>query len=117
SPEPATCSAGRGTLIQQASLVGTTPAFFDQYADAVNKKIMSAATNKDQRVRLNVAIVVAKIAAKAENGRLASVTQVLLKDKSDAVALWGLQSAKYVVPALLISADLKQATAVGKAAA
>ena len=114
TPEAAICSSGRATLIAQASIAGSTPGFYDQYADSVNNKIVALAANKDARVRLNAAIVVAKIAAKAGNGRLAPATEIFLKDSSDGVALWGLQSAKFVIPALLLGTNVKPATAARK---
>jgi hypothetical protein len=105
---------GRTLLIGEVAKANATPGFLDVYADSVNKALLPLTTNKDARIRLNAAIVAARIAAKAGNGRLAPVTRACLKDNSDAVVLWGLQSAKYVVPALLQMTDAKGADALAK---
>lgn len=112
--DPAACSAARDALTKSANIVGTTPAFYDQYADALNGKILAIANNKDARVRLNAAIVIAKVAAKAGNARLAPAADALLKDTCDGVVLWALQAAKHVVPALLAANDLKMAVTVAR---
>ena len=114
SSKPSDIASGRNLLIAEAGRGGVSPGFLDQYADSINAKMLSLAKNKDARVRLNAAIIVARVAAKAANGRLGPVTQVLVNDSSDAVVLWGLQSAKYVVPALLLSTNVKLATDIGE---
>jgi hypothetical protein len=113
--DPASWGAGRALLVGEVSKQGATPGFYDVYADSINKYLLPLATNKDPRVRLNAAIVAARVASKAANGRLAPVTLAFLKDSSDAVVLWGLQSAKYVVPALLAVRDATNADAIAKA--
>jgi hypothetical protein len=97
-------SSARNTLYHQAEAQGATPNFLIRYAESLNKKLLDLLKKprgKDPRVRLNAAIVTARIANKVQNSSLAGVTQVLLRDDSEAVALWGLQAAKVVVPLLL----------------
>lgn len=115
--DPAQWAYGRNPLIIEGTTHrDATPAFLDMYAASINDHLLPLTTNQDARIRLNAAIVAARIAAKAGNGRLAPLTLALLKDSSDGVVLWGLQTAKYVVPALLAAGDTKKADAIAKAA-
>jgi hypothetical protein len=99
-------------------VVGPTvsPGFIDQYADSLNTRLAPAAANPDARVRLNAAIVAARIASRANNGRLAGITEKLLHDNSDAVVLWALQAAKYIVPSLLQSNNFNVSGKLGQQA-
>ncbi|HET6251709.1 MAG TPA: hypothetical protein VFE47_28750 [Tepidisphaeraceae bacterium] len=115
SPDPALWSQGRTTMIGDVSKQDASTGFLDAYALSLNAHLLPLTKNKDARVRLNAAIVAARVAAKAKNGRLAPVTLALLKDSSDAVVLWALQSAKFVVPPLLAIQDSKDADDLGKA--
>ena len=54
------------------------------------------------------------MASKAGNAALAAVTIAFLKDENDGVVLWGLQTAKNVVPAALMATDSKNAITIGK---
>lgn len=92
-----------------------TPSFFDQYADSLNASLLPLAKNTNVRVRLNAAIVAARVAAKVGNGRLASTALAFVQDKSDAVVLWGIKAADYIVPPLVSSASIDMANRLGKA--
>ncbi len=115
SPDANAWSAVRGGLVNVVTTAPPpSPSFMDEYALAINQNFQPLATNKDARYRLNIAIIVLRVAAKAGNGRLAPITTALLHDDSDAVVLWGLQSAKYVAPALLQSTNFKAAGQMGQ---
>ena len=77
---------------------------------------MPIAQNPDVRVRLNAAIICAGVARKTGGARLTRSTAAFLKDPSDAVALWGLQSAKYVIPALVANTNVPMAVQISKKA-
>ncbi|HZK81566.1 MAG TPA: hypothetical protein VFC46_10875, partial [Humisphaera sp.] len=106
--------AARALIVSEAARPGTTQGFLDVYADVVNEKLIPLVTgDKDARHRLNVAIIVAKVAAKANNAKLLPITEALLHDPSDAVVLWGLQSAKYIVPVLVQTGKIPAAKRLG----
>lgn len=75
--------------------------YMDQYADVLNASLKPLATNEDWVIRMNAAIVAAKVAEKADNVRLLDVTQALLSDKTEGVQLWALRAGKSVLPAVL----------------
>lgn len=78
-----------------------SPGYLDVYADVLNKSLKPLATNPSMVVRLNVAIVAAKVARSADNTRLIETVQVLLTDKTEGVQLWALRAAVYILPAEL----------------
>src|SRR3954468_17892238 len=94
----------RDNLAGEVNAPGGTPfsgAFLDEYSQQINKQLLPLATNPDPRVRLNVAIIVARVAERVDNTRLLPITLILLADKSDAVLNWALKSAGYVLPAVV----------------
>jgi hypothetical protein len=112
--EYAAWGAARALIVGEATRQGITQGFLDVYADVVNEKLLPIVTSdKDARHRLNVAIIVAKVAAKANNAKLMPITEALLHDPSDAVVLWGLQSAKYIIPVLVQTGRVPDAKRLG----
>lgn len=94
----------REALSGELNAPSTTPysgQFLDTYAQVIDAQLKPLATNPDVRVRLNVAIVVARVAEKADSSRLYDVTDILLNDKSDAIVNWALKAARYVLPPVL----------------
>ena len=75
-----------------------SPAYLNAYAGATNVALTNISREKDVRIRLNAAIAVARIAERANNDRLTDVTLELMRDPSEAVALWGVKSAKWIIP-------------------
>ena len=116
-PEAPKASVGRTTLVAVTQYLSATPpgtpGFYLQFSESVDQKLQPLAKDKDPRIRLNAAIVASRIAAKVQNAKLAPVTELLLRDKSEAVVLWGLQSAKFILPQLLINGNVKSAVALG----
>jgi hypothetical protein len=100
--DPVLQSQARQDLVSEviATPGGAAPsaAFLTYYATLLNTELAPLAQSKNTRVRLNAAIVAAKVAEGARNAALLPVTQTLLKDPSDAVVLWALRAAKQVLP-------------------
>jgi hypothetical protein len=101
--DPAEQSRAREDLVRQVSpgAGGGAPtrAFLTDYATRLNAALLPLAQSKDTRVRLNTAIVAAKVAQGAKAPQLLPVTQALLKDASDGVMLWALRGAAALLPA------------------
>jgi hypothetical protein len=105
--------AARMTLIDQ---VGSNPppgaSFMDVYADVLNQAMEPVANSKSIRARLNLAVVNAEVATRANNARQASVTKIFLLDSAAPVAMWGMKAAKFELlpqmrePAILRKPDL-----------
>lgn len=73
-----------------------SPAFLLAYAQALDAAVapnLAPAKKTTLRQRLNLAIVVAKVATTAQNGALAPSTTLLLNDPAEPVVLWGLKAA------------------------
>lgn len=92
-------------LVQGARI--TTPqqtisaAYLDTYADALNELLKPMAANQQFQVRLNAAVVAARVAEYTNNARLQEVVTTLLADKNEGIQLWALRAAKNVLPAAL----------------
>jgi len=113
--DPAKRSAARDGLITEINLPNVSTEFLDTYAQELNNQLKPLVdpTQPDVKIRLNAAIVVAKVAEKSNTARFAEITDILLKDKSDAVVNWGLKASRYVLPPVL-AAGLPQAKALIK---
>ncbi len=96
-----TGGAGGGAGAQPPG-VQPSPQFLASYAGILNNELAKVVQHKDARVRLNIAIVAAKVAQGAKNAALLPVTQTLLKDTNDGVVLWALRAAGSVLPASII---------------
>jgi hypothetical protein len=81
-----------------------SPVFLDLYAGILNDGLKPLESNPDPRVRLNVAIVAAKVAEKASNDKLAPVVTDLLSDQSEGVVLWSIKACKFLLPQILANA-------------
>ncbi len=99
----------REQLITMAKRSEASDSFLDALASSLNDELMSAKAGgkADLRCRLNVAIAVANVAAKASarvpNTQLEPITEELLKDKSQPVVLWAVKAAGAIIPSMLIS--------------
>ncbi|HZL37348.1 MAG TPA: hypothetical protein VFC78_18665 [Tepidisphaeraceae bacterium] len=108
--------AAREALVKVTTSRNASPAFLDAYSESLNRQLEPIAQNKDVRVRLNAAIVTARVAKRAANTRLAKAAQAFVMDKSDAVVLWGLKAAQCIVPPLISSQLAPGANQLGAAA-
>jgi hypothetical protein len=99
----------RDELINDALLPGqlnngmstASPAYLDAFDAALNTALVDLAKNNELSVRLNAAIVAARVAGLSNNTRLADAIQAFVEDKSDAVVLWGVRGARAIIPDLL----------------
>jgi len=107
SNNPADQQAGRDQIINTAKNQTASDSFLDTLASTLNDELMAQKGNGDLRCRLNIAITVANVAARASarvpNTKLAPITEVLLKDKSQPVCLWGIKAAGAIIPSMLIN--------------
>ena len=78
-----------------------SPQFVDAYAQALDQALLPLTDSQDVRVRLNVAIIVARVGEKVDSARLENITEKLLQDKSPAVLIWALKAARVELPAVL----------------
>ena len=96
---------GREALAQDAK-AGSQPAspeYQAVYADAVAAEAKTAFPGtKDVRVKLNIAIALAKVAENAPQSRLEPAISMLLAD-ADSVPfqVWGIRAARYIMPDLV----------------
>jgi len=95
--DPAQQSEGRDALV---NAVGGEPsdAFKDAYARAVNEAALALADNPDMRVRVNAAIVVARVASRTQSLQLKPAAIKFINDKSDPVVLWGTKAHATLIP-------------------
>ncbi len=102
--DPEARRAGREKLVTEASSAGSPPASPDYqriYATTLNGALTPVLSSPNVAARLNAAIAVARIAEKTSSAALAPAVTTLLADKSEAVRLWALRAAKFVLPAVL----------------
>lgn len=102
--DPAAQSAAREAIATEISLgpfSASSPDYLDTYADLLNASLVELARNPSMRVRLNAAIVAARVAEKAENSRLRDAAALFIKDQSDPVILWGIKAARWLIPQVL----------------
>ncbi len=97
----AAAAAGARDKLIDAAGPGATPAFLAAYAGLLNTSLAPALNHASEHVRLNAAIVVARVAERSNNGALSAATLTLLNDKSQNVVLWGVKAARWIIPALL----------------
>jgi hypothetical protein len=104
--DPTAASKARDELIDNVSpgRVAPSPAFLAEFARQLDTGIAPALQHENEYVRLNAGIVVAKAAERTDNAALRGATLALLNDKSRNVVLWGVKSARWVIPAILRSA-------------
>ena len=101
--DPATVTMFRQWLIGEMQSKnnpgGTSPAYQEAYAAALNAAFMDALGHPSTPVntRLNIGIVIKLLPGRTE--KLAPSVVQLLKDKSSAVVLWGERAAAAILPA------------------
>jgi hypothetical protein len=107
--DPSAQSKAREALTKQIAPLAAggvlSAQFLETYAGVVNSELLKLSQSKDARVRLNAAIIAAKVAEGAKNARLQPAVMALLKDPSDAVVWWALRGAKHVLPYSLAGSD------------
>lgn len=98
----------RDVLCRNAAVSAAAPSgtvanaeFLDLYARLLNTALLPLAGDPRMLVRLNTAIVAEHVAERADNVRLKDLVIKLMQDKCEAVVLWGVKGAKFVVPAIV----------------
>lgn len=81
-------------------------AFLDAYAEAANAALQPLVKHELPRVRLNAAIVAARVAEGVNNAKLMPTIVDALNDQTEAVVHWGIKGAKFVIPPVLSNAML-----------
>jgi hypothetical protein len=118
--DPVAQAKARQAIENEARLPGpggnnaATPAYLDLYAQLLAQALKPLTTNPSARVRLNAAIAAAGVAQAVNNTHLSGVALAFINDKSDAVVLWGLKAARWIIPAQLRAAlaDLSLVNAI-----
>ena len=95
--------SARDILISESEAHEGTPAtasYKDIYARDLNKALVAVMQNKKSSllVKLNVGVVAEGVARHTDDGELAPVAELLMKEKQPALQLWGIQVGKYVLP-------------------
>jgi hypothetical protein len=101
--DPAAQSAARDALITEAAggpQRGPTVTYLDAYSEALNKALIPVMDSPNMRVRLNAAIVAARVAQAAQTHELADMAMKAMGDKEEAVVVWGLQIVRYTLPSI-----------------
>jgi hypothetical protein len=93
-------------VVQPPGKPPLSAAFLDVYCETLNDALKDAAKDKRPQVRLNVAVLVARVgdkanAEKATNTRLMPLVVVLLGDENQAIVLWAVKASRGLVPAVL----------------
>lgn len=99
--DPAGLAKARNALIKQAHNPQAGFGFLDAYAEALNTGLAPLTEEQDMRVRLNAAIVAARVAERSKGVRLKEVVHAFVTDETAPVVLWGLRAAKHVLPNIL----------------
>lgn len=117
-------SAAREALVNAALPQGSSepgPAYLDAYARQLDEALLAIPNSASIRVRLNAAIVIARVAEAANNYRLADSAIRYMNDDSVPVALWAVKASEYILPHELnnplMQANPKVLKAIQKAAA
>jgi hypothetical protein len=82
---------------------GGSAAFLAKYGEVVNAEMLNVLKDvKEMRVRLNAAIVIARVAEFANNTKLEKAVLALLeKNQPEALKLWGMRAARPLLPELV----------------
>jgi hypothetical protein len=101
--DAATAAKVRDEIVDQVSAgkVAPSPSFLNAFATALDAGIAPALQNQSYQVRLNAAIAHARVAERTQDAAMVNSTIALLNDPSPFVALWGLKSARFILPAVL----------------
>lgn len=103
SPTESTQRTAREAIIRESGeRDGQAPsvAFLDVYARDLNAALVKLLhkPNASVKLKLNIGIVAANVAEHTKNGGLAEIADLLMKEKDPALQLWGIKTAKYVLP-------------------
>jgi len=93
----------RDLLVRECD-TSSTAAYVDSYIEALVAALPKAIESGDHHSRLNVAVVIGRIAERTKSLRLKAAAMDLLGDKDDGVVIWGARTVRsLVLPQLRIS--------------
>ena len=95
---PAEAADARQSLLSPLAGGAATGQFLATYASEIADAIAPVATNNDPRVRLNAAIVVARVAEASGSTDLTDPIKTLLQDSSPGVVIWAVKASASVLP-------------------
>ncbi|MGH7178414.1 MAG: hypothetical protein ACREJC_13630 [Tepidisphaeraceae bacterium] len=105
NPAPPTQSGARDAIVGETLPGGgVTPSasFLDIYSEILNDELVPLAGNPELRVRLGAAIVAARVAERASaSSQLQRAVMAFMNDKNEAVVLWGLKGARFIMKPVL----------------
>jgi hypothetical protein len=107
-------TGARQWLINERRLAGsnadaTTSSYLDVYSDELNKAFVAALGQADLSVnaRVNIGIVCEMVTKDAQTDNMLGTALALMKDKSDAVVLWGQRAALNLMRLTLNGGNVK----------
>jgi hypothetical protein len=102
SNNPGAQQIGRDKLERAIAGVGSSnapsPAFVNYYVAQLDKALLPAIQSKNVRTRLNAGILIHRVTVRSQDTQLQNLALILMKDKTDAVALWGIKCAGAMIP-------------------
>jgi len=99
-----TASAALLNEVAAVNTVGWSTQYLETFAASLNQQaqaVLKAKPAAPVRARLIVGVAAARVAASTKSFQLADSASVLLNDESEVVVLWGMKTAKYVLPGLI----------------
>ena len=98
----------RDALVNPVISSSASGSFLGEYSSHLNAALLPlTGATIDARVRLNVAIVTARVAERSGAADFGPLVTALVNDPSPGVALWGIKAAKSVLPTVMNSPQLR----------
>jgi hypothetical protein len=106
--KPAAQAEAREALVNEASGIGaatSSAAYQDAYCALLNDALVQLAASPSPKVRLNAAIVAARVTDRVNSAKLEPAILKFLQDKSPSVFLWGVKAARQAIPVIASGAN------------
>lgn len=98
-----TLETGSATAQQSARMqlihIGEMTSMPADYPESLNAAMLRVLTTGTPRAKLNAAVVLERVAGKTASPALVPATGALLSDRSEAIALWGIKTARPLIAA------------------
>ncbi|MFN4244245.1 MAG: hypothetical protein ACK4PI_13530 [Tepidisphaerales bacterium] len=95
--DPTVTAQSRAALFGEVMGSNTTSSYKDLYGATFAQLAVPLLGTAEPRVRLQVGVVAARLAASSDNTQMTAVAEKLLADANTAVVLWGLKTARGVL--------------------